>query len=83
MQKYKTIYDYINEVSRAKQDRRIMDIATIVDKRFQTVQKNLQRANFSKLEKTAIVNYIKSTGKEIPDETVFFEKNNVNEKPIT
>lgn len=81
MQHYKTIYDYINEVSGAKQDRRIMDIAVIVDKRFQTVQKNLQRANFSKLEKTAIIYYIKSKDNEIPDETVFFDKSIVNEKP--
>ncbi len=80
MRYYITIYDYINEVSGADQDRRIMDIAVIVDKRFQTVQKNLQRENFSKLEKTAIINYIKSKDNEIPDETLFFDKSIVNEK---
>ncbi len=74
--KYHTIYEFINEVERAEKDIRIFLIVKAVDKLYNTVAKNLQRANFKKPEKEAIIKAFKDEGYEIVDEDKFFHNPN-------
>lgn len=77
MKEYNTIYEFINEVKRAEKDLRIMLLVKAVDKLYLTVVKNLARANFKKPEKEAIIKAMKSEGYIIPDESKFFDKQQI------
>lgn len=72
---YNSIYDFITEKRGLEQDRRMIEIAEIIHKRFNTVWVKLQRSNFSQLEKDAIMTEFRKKGCEINSQEEFFTQN--------